>query len=198
MGFKYLIVLVVLFVLLNPTECWLVKKLIKKIGKGIKKVVKKIKKVGCKVLFGVACPAVVGAAGTALGAGSGGIAGLVAGAAVIAGASACYVRQTKCKRSVENGMALLPFSDDFRDYDMNDDKRIEYEEFVYTVMRSVGLSEPMELREPFNIADFNGDGELNSKEFEGAPFLFAHANFHQFMKKEVPETSPSFEVSTAA
>ncbi|WAR08512.1 hypothetical protein MAR_018470 [Mya arenaria] len=179
MGFKYLLVLVLLFVLLNPTECWSlrkklrklkksIKKSVNKVGSGIKNAVKKvggaIKKAGCKVLFGVVCPAGVGAAGTALGAGSGGTAGLVVGAAVVLGVKACHV---------ENGVALLAFSDEYRDYDMNDDKRIEYEEFVFTVMRTVGLSEPMELREPFNFADVNGDGELNRKEFNGAPFLFA-------------------------
>ncbi|XP_052783644.1 uncharacterized protein LOC128219732 [Mya arenaria] len=209
MGFKHLSVLVLLFVLLNPTECWFVKKALKKLGRNIRKGVRKlgkvarrvggaIKKLGCKALFGLVCPAAVNAAGAALGAGSGGAGSLIVGAAVVVGKNACRVRKRKCKRSVEDGVEFLAFSDDFRDYDMNDDKRIEYEEFVFTIMRTVDLADPMELREPFNLADFNHDGELNTDEFNGAPLLFAHAYYHQFIKDEAPDNSTSLEVSTAA
>ncbi|XP_052783500.1 uncharacterized protein LOC128219644 [Mya arenaria] len=231
MGFKHLSVLVLLFVLLNPTECWFVKKALKKLGRHIMKSIvpapkpipwnnpriypnerypglpglvinndhnDAINKLGCKLLFGIACPAAIGAVETALSAASTGTASIIVGAAAGIGQNACRVRKRRCKRSVRNGVELLAFSDDFRDYDMNGDKRIEYEEFVFTVMRTVELAEPLELREPFNFADFNLDGELNTDEFNGAPFLFAHAYYHQFIKDEAPANATSLEVNTAA
>ena len=52
---------------------------------------------------------------------------------------------------------MYPFSDDFTDYDMNGDKEIEYEEFVFAVMKTFPMAEPEELREPFIWADANGN-----------------------------------------
>ena len=53
-------------------------------------------------------------------------------------------------------MVLYSFSDEFTDYDLNDDKEIEYEEFVFAVMSVFPLAEPEELRLPFLWADANG------------------------------------------
>ncbi|WAR08493.1 hypothetical protein MAR_018451 [Mya arenaria] len=206
MGFKYLLVLVLLFALLNPTEAWSLRKKLRKIGNKIKEAVKNvgsgvknivknvggvIKDIKCKILYRLVCPRVPPLpwpTRMVLGAGAGATGALVAGPKV--------VPPFGCR--VENGVAVLAFSDDFSDYDMNGDKRIEYEEFVFTVMKSVGLADPLELREPFKFADMNLDGELNMQEFNGAPFLFAHANSHQHKKEDTPETTPSLEVSTAA
>lgn len=51
---------------------------------------------------------------------------------------------------------LLAFSDNFRDFDTNEDKLISYEEFVFSVMRSVDMADAEELQEPFIFADVNG------------------------------------------
>ncbi|WAR08492.1 hypothetical protein MAR_018450 [Mya arenaria] len=187
MGFNYLMVLVLLFALLNPMECLSIRKEVRTLGKSIKNAVKKVgiaikEDVKCLVLYRVVCPQFHGPTKTAIDAGAGGNGSLAVGANVL----------------VENDMAVLAFSDDLSDYDMNGNKRIEYEEFVSTVMRSVGLADPLELRGPFNFADLNRDGELNIKEFNGAPFLFAHANSHQFIKDDSVETTHPLEVSIAA
>ncbi|XP_052811455.1 uncharacterized protein LOC128239054 [Mya arenaria] len=203
MGFNYLMVLVLLFALLNPMECLSIRKEVRTLGKSIKNAVKKVgiaikEDVKCLVLYRVVCPQFHGPTKTAIDAGAGGNGSLAVGANVLVGAYPCRVQRTNCKRSVENDMAVLAFSDDLSDYDMNGNKRIEYEEFVSTVMRSVGLADPLELRGPFNFADLNRDGELNIKEFNGAPFLFAHANSHQFIKDDSVETTHPLEVSIAA
>jgi hypothetical protein len=52
---------------------------------------------------------------------------------------------------------MLPFSDEISDYDMNGDKLVTYEEFVFAVLRSVDLADPKELRVPFVFADFDGN-----------------------------------------
>ena len=62
MGFKYTLVLLALFVVVNPIECWSLRRAVRRIGKGIKKTVKKVgnavknvgkavKKVACKVRY---------------------------------------------------------------------------------------------------------------------------------------------------
>ncbi|XP_053396678.1 uncharacterized protein LOC123553279 [Mercenaria mercenaria] len=183
--FKYFLITIVIIALIDPTEGWLRKQL-RKLGRSIKKAVKNVKKAGCRVLFGVGCPAAVGALGTALASGTSGIGSAIVAVGVSAGTNACHVRKERCKRSVEMTEILLPFSDEMSDYDMNGDKLITYKEFQLAVLRSVNLADPEELREPFAFADFDGDGILDSYEFNGAPFLFAHAS------------SVSRNVSTAA
>lgn len=158
-----------------------VKKGVKKVGKGIGKAAKGIwrgvKKVGCKALFGIVCPAGVGTVGGIIGAGTSGVGAALVGAGVAAGVQACHVRKNRCKRSADDsmqGLQFYPFSDDFTDYDINDDKLIEYEELVFAVMREFPMAQPEELREPFIWADANGDDRLDMDEFMGAPFMFAH------------------------
>lgn len=51
---------------------------------------------------------------------------------------------------------MLPFSDEFSDFDENGDKLITYKEFVSAVLRSVNMADPEELQEPFVFADFDG------------------------------------------
>ncbi|WAR28189.1 hypothetical protein MAR_013893 [Mya arenaria] len=82
------------------------------------------------------------------------------------------VKKIGCK--VDMSVNIEPFSDDMSDYDVNGDKRVNYEEFVSAVTNTVNLAEPAELRRPFTFADVNGDGELDTQEFIAAPFLFAH------------------------
>ncbi|XP_053396798.1 EF-hand calcium-binding domain-containing protein 1-like [Mercenaria mercenaria] len=176
--FKYFLIAIVILALLDPTEGGWLRRKLKKLGRGIKKVAKKtvkaIKKVGCKILFGVGCPAAVGVVGTALTVGTTGVGSMIVGAGVIAGKHACHVRKSRCKRSVEMTEVLIPFSDEMSDYDMNGDKLVTYEEFVFAVLGSVNLADPEELIEPFLFADFDGNGVLDTDEFNGAPFLFAH------------------------
>lgn len=54
---------------------------------------------------------------------------------------------------------MLPFSDDFDDYDTNKDGVICFEEFAFAVMKTIDLSDPRELEEPFFEADSNGSYE---------------------------------------
>ncbi|XP_060565559.1 uncharacterized protein LOC132724645 isoform X1 [Ruditapes philippinarum] len=173
--FKYFLITIVILALLDPTDGGWFKKKLRKLRKSVKKVVKGIKKVGCKVLFGIGCPAAVGTLGAALAAGSSGTGSAIVAVGVAAGTNACHVRKNKCKRSVDMTEIMLPFSDEISDYDMNEDKLVTYEEFVFAVLRSVDLADPKELRVPFVFADFDGNGVLDSDEFNGAPFLFAHA-----------------------
>ena len=60
---------------------------------------------------------------------------------------------------MDNDTILIPFSDNFDNYDYNGDKMIEYHEFMLAVTSSVGLIHPEELMEPFVFAD--ADGKLN-------------------------------------
>lgn len=53
-----------------------------------------------QVLFGVACPAAVGAAATALSAGTSGAGTAIVAAGAVAGKHACHVRRRRCKREV--------------------------------------------------------------------------------------------------
>ncbi|KAH3736730.1 uncharacterized protein LOC127851415 isoform X2 [Dreissena polymorpha] len=80
---------------------------------------------------------------------------------------------------------MVPFSDEFSDYDTNGDKLIAYEEFVFVVIKTVTLADPSQLREPFTMADANGDGVLDMDEFQAAPFLFAHLIHHQHKKEHI-------------
>ncbi|XP_052810312.1 uncharacterized protein LOC128238432 [Mya arenaria] len=183
MLFKYTLVLVVCVVLLDPSDAWgrKIKKGLKKAGKSIKKVVKKH---GCKALFSFACPAGVAAAGAAVAVGSGGTGAAGAAAGVVAGQAACSVGGKKtCKRSVDMNVNIVPFSDNIRDYDVNGDKLVDYEEFVFSIMTTINLAKPMELRKPFTFADVNGDGTLDTQEFNAAPFLFAHVEHSQSTNK---------------
>ena len=52
---------------------------------------------------------------------------------------------------------LIPFSDNFDNYDLNGDKMIEYQEFRRAVTFSVDLTDPDQLMEPFIFADANGN-----------------------------------------
>ena len=61
---------------------------------------------------------------------------------------------------------MVPFSDEFSDYDTNDDKQISYEEFVFVVIKTVTLADPSQLREPFFIADDNGEQFLSNNIFQ--------------------------------
>ncbi|XP_052784966.1 uncharacterized protein LOC128220565 [Mya arenaria] len=150
MLFKCTLVLLVCILLIDPSDAW-GRRLKKKLKKIIKKVKEPVKKIGCKALFAVACPANTIAK------------------------VACTVGERKiCKRSVDMSVNIEPFSDDMSDYDVNGDKRVNYEEFVSAVTNTVNLAEPAELRRPFTFADVNGDGELDTQEFIAAPFLFAH------------------------
>ena len=72
-----------------------------------------------------------------------------------------------------DGMVMYPFSDEFSDYDLNQDKEIEYEEFAFAVMKQFPMGQPEEMRVPFFWADANGDERLDMDEFVGAPFMFA-------------------------
>lgn len=62
-----------------------------------------------------------------------------------------------CYFQVEMIEVILPFSDKYTDYDMNGDKLITYEEFVFAVLSTVNMADAEELREPFIFADFDGN-----------------------------------------
>ncbi|WAR28190.1 hypothetical protein MAR_013894 [Mya arenaria] len=192
MLFKYTLILVICIILIDPSDAKKEKKKSKKKEKRKTKTKEKRSvtdveppKLGCKAQFSVVCPVDMTAADVAI---AGGTArtGTVVAAFAAAGVA---VRKNACKVEEKNTCKLLlppvfkagnrwsgrvPFSDDISDYDVNGDKRVNYEEFVFAVTRTVNLAEPTELRRPFTFADVNGDGELDTQEFIAAPFLFAH------------------------
>ena len=57
-------------------------------------------------------------------------------------------------------MVEYALPDEFDIYDMNRDGQIEYEEFVFTLMRLAPMQQPEEMRGPFL------DTDLNSKQRE--------------------------------
>ncbi|KAL4232560.1 hypothetical protein ACF0H5_007251 [Mactra antiquata] len=177
--FKYFAITVVILALVIPADAGWFRRAVRKVKKVVKKVGKAVKKVGCKILFGVACPAAVAGAGTVIGAGTSGMGSALVATGVALGTNACNVRKEKCKRkrsADEVDEVLLSFSDQMSDYDFNGDKLIAYEEFVWAVIRTVPLADPQQLEEPFMFADFDGNGVLDTDEFKGAPFMFAHVS----------------------
>ncbi|WAR28378.1 hypothetical protein MAR_014082 [Mya arenaria] len=70
------------------------------------------------------------------------------------------VKKIGCK--VDMSVNIVPFSDDISDYDVNGDKRVNYEEFVFAVTRTVNLADPTELRRPFTFADVNDVEQSNA------------------------------------
>ncbi|KAH3736729.1 uncharacterized protein LOC127851407 [Dreissena polymorpha] len=173
----FLVVLLAVL-LVSPADSWRIRVRGRKLQEAVKKV-------GCKLLYGVACPIAIQAVGSVIEANTGGIAAPVVEPLKEAGADKCAVKADDCKRSVSTSTIMVPFSDEFSDYDTNDDKQISYEEFVFVVIKTVTLADPSQLREPFFIADDNGDGVLDIDEFQGAPFLFAHIMHHQHQKEHI-------------
>ncbi|KAH3736733.1 uncharacterized protein LOC127851413 [Dreissena polymorpha] len=178
--------------LLSPMECSWLGDIGRKIKSGLEKVGTEIKNAGQKVInyveskvcegvYGIVCPKAIKLLGKFLDTGSKDFNDAIIAAGVVAGTNACHVKKSKCKRSVDVETVTLAFSDDVNDYDINGDKLVVFEEFMYAVMRSVNLADPQELREPFDFADANRDGVLDTDEFNGAPFLFAHATRHEFV-----------------
>ncbi|XP_052783331.1 uncharacterized protein LOC128219552 [Mya arenaria] len=185
MLFKYTLILVICIILIDPSDAKKEKKKSKKKEKRKTKTKEKRSvtdveppKLGCKAQFSVVCPVDMTAADVAIAGGTartGTVVAAFAAAGVAVRKNACKVEEKNtCKRIVNNNENLVPFSDDISDYDVNGDKRVNYEEFVFAVTRTVNLAEPTELRRPFTFADVNGDGELDTQEFIAAPFLFAH------------------------
>ena len=57
---------------------------------------------------------------------------------------------------VENGMVYYPISDDFDEYDDNDDGLIEYEEFAFDFLSRWQFTRPEQLRVMYKGADTDG------------------------------------------
>ena len=74
-----------------------------------------------------------------------------------------YVRERMSTLQVNPLEIMVPFSDEFSDYDTNGDKLIAYEEFVFVVIKTVTLADPSQLREPFAMADANGELFLHTQ-----------------------------------
>ena len=92
---------------------------------------------------------------------------------------------------------MYPFSDDFSDYDLNQDKELEYEEFAFAVMKQFPMGQPEELRVPFFLADANGDERLDMDEFVGAPFMFARKYQIKFFYETFLATNTLFTLSSS-
>ena len=54
------------------------------------------------------------------------------------------------------GIVYYPISDDWDEYDQNDDDEIDYEEFAFDFLARFSFARPNELRGVFNAADTNG------------------------------------------
>lgn len=67
---------------------------------------------------------------------------------------------------------MSPFPETFDEYDLDKNKRITLEELAQEL--NVKQSDK-ETKEAFNLADENGDGELNCSEFTTAPYIFEHS-----------------------
>ncbi|XP_060600193.1 uncharacterized protein LOC132753714 [Ruditapes philippinarum] len=182
MAVKHLVIIIIVGVaLLEPVDGWFFAKDIQKLGDRIEKTATKafngIKRAGCRALYGIGCPFAVKVIGKALLSNDSSQEDRMIAFGVSLGKKACHVKKDKCKRSVDMTEILIPFSDEMSDFDINLDKIITNDEFRFAVLTSVNLVEPDELREPFIFADFDGNGVLDSDEFKGAPFLFAHKPF---------------------
>ena len=68
-------------------------------------------------------------------------------------------------------MQIKPFPDTFGSYDRDMDGMIDLEEFS----QGINAEEHGKgTQKVFNIADENGDGEIDCTEFKNAPYLFRH------------------------
>ena len=68
-------------------------------------------------------------------------------------------------------MQIRPFPDMFGSYDRDMDGMIDLEEFSQAVNADEHAKGTQKV---FNIADENGDGEIDCTEFKNAPYLFGH------------------------
>jgi hypothetical protein len=85
----------------------------------------------------------------------------------------CRWRCTWGKRSItdDEPQNRLPFPDKFQNYDLDTSGKITLEELA----KAISVDEhSKETLKAFKLADQNGDGGINCKEFEKAPYLFEH------------------------
>ena len=66
---------------------------------------------------------------------------------------------------------IKPFPDALSSYDRDMDGMIDLEEFSQAVNAD---KHAKSTKKVFNIADENGDGEIDCQEFKNAPYLFGH------------------------
>ena len=69
----------------------------------------------------------------------------------------------------DNNVFLPTFPHDFAEYDTNNDNKITLEEFAAATNLKIGSKN---LRELFEAADANDNGEISCKEFEEAPLPY--------------------------
>ena len=83
----------------------------------------------------------------------------------------CGVRCSLGKRSVIEPENQLPFPDKFQNYDLDKSGGITLRELA----EAISVQEhSKETEKAFNLADKNGDGEIDCNEFKAAPYLFEH------------------------
>ena len=51
---------------------------------------------------------------------------------------------------------LVPFSNKFSNFDLNDDDQMTFREFAMSIRTSIPIKDLDDLKEPFRYSDFNG------------------------------------------